>query len=179
SGQLLARLGVDGIVVAKELDFDPEPANQWQLVASTDEGRVFHRSGPALSRVRSVLSLPSQPEAHFAAAKISDIHESRNEVEADVEVPNGTASALITFSRPCFEGYQASLGGRKLEVASEHSLYPMVELPAGSGGRLLLKYQPAWLLYGSSLALGCAAIFLGASLIGLWNGDRRPTLPNE
>src|SRR5436190_18312030 len=41
-GGELARLGVDGIVVARELDIAPQPPSEWQLVVSTDEGRVFH-----------------------------------------------------------------------------------------------------------------------------------------
>ena len=41
----LARLGVDGIIVASELRFDPKPDSEWLLVYTSDEGRVFHRRG--------------------------------------------------------------------------------------------------------------------------------------
>src|SRR4029077_21189633 len=39
----LALLGVDGIVVARELDIAPQPVSEWEAVLITDEGRVFHR----------------------------------------------------------------------------------------------------------------------------------------
>src|SRR6266481_1760181 len=67
----LARLGVDGIVVAREMDVAPQPASEWQLVASTDEGRVFHRRGAPLARVRSVTTINSQPNEQFAVATVS------------------------------------------------------------------------------------------------------------
>jgi hypothetical protein len=44
----LARLGVDGIIVASELRFDPKPDSEWLLVYTSDEGRVFHRRGAPL-----------------------------------------------------------------------------------------------------------------------------------
>jgi hypothetical protein len=37
----------------------PQPASEWQLVVSTDEGRVFHRRGAPLARVRSMASIDS------------------------------------------------------------------------------------------------------------------------
>src|SRR5207253_5667445 len=57
----LARLGVDGIVVARESDVFPQPAFEWELIVSTDEGRVFHRRGEPFARVRSVSSIDSRP----------------------------------------------------------------------------------------------------------------------
>src|SRR5437870_6240211 len=56
-GGELSRLGVDGIVVANEMNIVPQPADEWQLVAETDEGRVFHRRGAPFARVRSVTSI--------------------------------------------------------------------------------------------------------------------------
>src|SRR6476660_1277022 len=57
----LALLGVDGIVVAREVNLAPQPATEWELVVSTDEGNVFHRRGAPFARVRSVTSIDSRP----------------------------------------------------------------------------------------------------------------------
>src|SRR5205807_9008107 len=114
----LARLGVDGIVVARESDVFPQPAFEWELIVSTDEGRVFHRRGEPFARVRSVSSIDSRPNEQFVAATISRINDSRNRVEADVDVPSGDRSALLTFSRPYFRGYEARLGNQQLAVTS-------------------------------------------------------------
>ncbi len=156
----LARLGVDGIVVARELDIAPHPTSQWELVASTDEGRVFHRRDAPIARVRSVASIDPRPNEQFVSATISRISDSRNCVEADVVVPSGDRRALLTFSRPYFRGYEAQLGNRKLPVTSYRGLFPVVELPAGAHGRLTLTYRPYWLKCGSGAAVACALVIL-------------------
>ena len=159
NGQL-ALLGVDGIVVARELDLTPQPPSEWETVLTTDEGRVFHRSGKPFARVRSIVSIDSRPEEHFTAATVSRISDSRNRVEADVEVPSGDRPALLTFSRPYFRGYEARLGNRKLAVTSYRGLFPMVEIPAGAHGRLALLYRPAWLIWGILSTVACIAVIL-------------------
>jgi hypothetical protein len=164
---LLAQLGVDGIVVAWEADVDPKPEPEWQRVASTDEGRVFHRVGAPLPRVRSVTSIDSRPNESFAPATISRINDSRNHVEIDVDVPSSGRPALLAFSRPYFRGYQARLGNQKLAVISYRGLFPVIEVPAGSRGQLVLTYRPDWLIYGGMLSILSATIwllgFLGAT----------------
>src|SRR3984893_4782349 len=152
----LALLGVDGVVVARELDLTPQPSSEWELALSTDEGRVFHRRGAPFARVRSVTSINSQPGEQFATATISRINESRNRVEADVDVPKGDRPALLAFSRPSFRGYEARLGNRKLAVTSYRGLFPLVEVPAGTHGLLTLTYRPYWLVWGGSAAIICA-----------------------
>ena len=57
----LALMGVDGIVVAREVDIAPQPSSEWELVVSTEEGNVFHRRSAPFSRVRSVTSIDSRP----------------------------------------------------------------------------------------------------------------------
>jgi hypothetical protein len=156
----LALLGVDGIVVARELDITPQPASNWDLFLSTDEGRVFHRRGAPFARVRSLTSIASRPGQQFATATVSRIDNSRNRVEADVDVPNGDRPALITFSRPYFRGYQARLSNRKLAVTPYRGLFPIVEVPAGAHGRLALIYRPAWLIFGSAAAAACVFVIL-------------------
>ncbi len=40
--------GVDGIIVARESEITPQPAAEWELVHSSEEGRVYHRRGGPL-----------------------------------------------------------------------------------------------------------------------------------
>ena len=161
----LALLGVDGIVVAHELDLTPQPSSEWETVLTTDEGRVFHRRSAPFARVRSITSLDSRPGEQFAAATVSRINDSRNRVEADVDVPNGERPALLTFSRPYFRGYEARLGNRKLAVTPYRGLFPMVEVPAGAHGRLALIYRPAWLILGGATAAACVLVILLAVIL--------------
>jgi hypothetical protein len=156
----LARLGVDGIVVAREMDFAPQPASEWEQVVSTDEGRVFHRRGAPFARVRSVTSIDSRPNEQFVFATISRVNDSRNRVESDIDVPAGDRPALLSFSRPFFRGYQARLGNQKLIVSSYRGLFPLVEVPANTHGRLTLVYRPGWLIWGGSVALSCALVVI-------------------
>jgi hypothetical protein len=160
----LALLGVDGIVVAVEIGVAPEPGAVWDLVLSTEEGHVFHRRTGPFPRVHSVPSIDSRPNEQFVAVKISQINDSRNRVEADVAVSDGSRPALLTFSRPFFPGYRATLNGKEAKVSSYRGLIPLVELPAGSEGHLILTYRPWWLLWGGGLSISCAFLFLGASL---------------
>ena len=166
----LALIGVDGIVVAREVDISPEPASEWQLVVSTEEGRVFHRRGAPFAPVRSIPSIDSRPGEQFVSATISRIDDSRNYSEADVDVPSGDRPALLTFSRPYFRGYEARLGNRKLAVTSYRGLFPMVEVPAGAHGRLNLAYRPYWLVWGGSAALVSA---FAVALLGFFTARSR------
>jgi hypothetical protein len=160
----LALLGVDGIVVAREADLAPQPATEWELVASTDEGNVFHRRGAPLARVRSVTSINSRPNEQFIPATLTNIDDSRNSVQADVDVPSGNMPALLTFSRPYFRGYKARAANQELTVTTYHGLFPVVEVPGGTKGRLTLTYRPAWLFWGGVIAFAC---FLGIALCSL------------
>ena len=154
----LALLGVDGIVVARELDITPQPASEWEEIVSTDEGRVFHRRGGPFARARSVASIDSRPNEQFVVATISQIHDSRNRVDVDVDVPNGDRSGLLIFSRPYFRGYRARLDNQKLVVTSYRGLFPVVEIPAGTHGRLALVYRPNWLICGGAAAIASALV---------------------
>jgi hypothetical protein len=159
----LEQLGVDGLVVAQEIATEPSSAD-WQLLLSNGEGRVFHRRGPPLTRVRSVNWIDSQPNEEFVTAAVSRIEDSRNRVETDVDVPGGGAPALLEFSRPYFRGYTARLGNDKLAVDSYRGLIPLVQVPSGSHGRLVLSYRPIWLIYGGGLSILCA-VFFGVGVV--------------
>ncbi len=160
SNGLLAQLGVDGIIVAWGLGIDPALGPDWEFVTSTEEGALYHRIGPPLARVRSVTLIDSRPSEQFAAATVSEIDDSRNHVAANVDVPSGGAPALLTFSRPYFRGYEARLGNQKLRVDSYRSLFPIVEVPAGSHGKLTLIYRPWWLIFGGGIATASCLIFM-------------------
>src|SRR5215475_2165642 len=125
SGEL-ALMGVDGIVVAREVSITPQPSSEWDLVASTDEGNVFHRRSAPFSRVRSISSIDSRPNKGFVFATISRINDSRNFVDADIDVPAGRRPALVTFSRPYFRGYEGRIGDQKLGITSYRGLFPIL-----------------------------------------------------
>ena len=159
-GGKLELMGVDGIVVAREVDIAPQPRTEWDLVVSTDEGNVFQRRSAPFSHVRSISSIDSRPNDQFVLATISRIKDSRNFVTADIDVPAGDRSALLTFSRPYFRGYKARIGDQKLAITSYRGLFPILEVPAGAHGRLTVAYRPAWLLWGGSVAAVCGLIVL-------------------
>jgi hypothetical protein len=157
---LLDRLGIDGVIVAREFQFAPLPADEWHVAFSNDEGRVYHRRGAPLALVRSV-----DWDGSHATAQVTNIADSRNRVSADVDVPAGDEPALLAFSRPYFRGYRAMLNGRELPVTTIRDLIPLVQVPPGTQGKLELRYRPAWLVYGGAVAIGCAAIWLGGLLV--------------
>ena len=162
---LLAQLGVDGLVVAWDSGLDPALGPDWEFVTSTEEGGLYHRIGPPLAHVRSVTSIDSKPNEQFAGATISQIDDSRNHVTADVDVANGGSPALLTFSRPYFRGYEARLGNQKLRVDSYRGLFPIVEVPSGSHGKLTLIYRPWWLIYGGILSILSAMVWIAGNAV--------------
>jgi uncharacterized membrane protein YfhO len=118
------------------------------------------------------------PGEQFVPANILRVVDSRNQVEADVDVPKGDRAALVTISRPYFRGYIARIGDKKLAVDSYRGLFPMVALPAGSHGRLILTYRPAWLIFGGGLSILSAAIFI-AGAVAAARGSRRLSSTRE
>jgi hypothetical protein len=166
AGGLLEQLGVDGLVIAPEIAVEPPP-DLWRQEFSNDEGRVFHRIGEPFPTVRSVEWIDSMPEKEFTAASVLRIDDTRNHVEMDVDVPADGPSGLLTFSRPYFRGYQASIGNRALRVDSYRGLFPIVEVSAGTHGRLLLIYRPWWLMAGGVIAIFSGAIF-AIGLFAAW-----------
>jgi uncharacterized membrane protein YfhO len=91
--------------------------------------------------------------------------DSRNRVLADVEVPSGEHSALLTFSRPFFRGYRAELNGTNVKLDSYRGLMPTVEILPGTNGRLILTYRPGWLVWGSVIAGISLLVLLSPLLI--------------
>ncbi len=169
---ILARLGVDGIIVANEMGWVPQPETEWELAVSTEEGRVFHRRNGILGRVRSVTALDSRPNEQFAPAAVSRIVNRRNRLLADVTVPPNGEPALLTISRPFFGGYRAKIGGVPLKVDSYRGLVPIVQIPAGTHGTLTLVYRPWWLVCGSVISVACLA-FGTLSALRAWSARTR------
>jgi hypothetical protein len=168
---VLARIGVDGIIVANEVATNPQPDTEWELVVTTKEGRVFHRREP-FPVVRSVTALDSRPNEQFATAEISRIENRRNRLEADVIVPPGANPAVLTFSRPFFSGYRARIGDQELRVDSYRGFIPTIEVPAGTSGRLTMVYRPAWLVRGGSVSIFCLGIVAVSGVLAI-SGKRR------
>jgi hypothetical protein len=175
AGGKLARLGVDGIIVAHEVQSEPQPFDEWELEDSTEEGRVFHRTGPPLARLRSVTEIDSRPNEQFAEAAVSHISNERNRLLAEVAVPPNGPPALLTVSRPFFNGYRATIGDVALKVQPHRGLFPIIEVPAGMRGPLALVYRPWWLIYGSAVSLACLAVIIAAS-VQAWRSRARVDL---
>jgi hypothetical protein len=168
---LLARLGVDGIIVANEIDVVPEPDYEWHVAGATKEGRMFHR-WEAMPPVRSLKSIDSRPNEQFPVAEIAKLNDGRNRTAANVTVPAGDRSALIVFSRPFFDGYRATINGRALPVSSYRGLTPSVEVPAGTSGRLELFYRPWWLVWGGIVSISGLAIMLVTGVFAIKQARR-------
>jgi hypothetical protein len=169
---LLARIGVDGIIVASEVATIPQPETEWELAVTTKEGRVFHRRSGPFSAVRTVTAIDSRPNEQFTPAEISRIDNRRNRLEANVTVPPNGHSALLTFSRPFFRGYQAWIGDRSLKVDSHRGLVPSIEIPAGTSGRLTLVYRPSWLIWGGGVSILCLGVAAVCGVLAI-SGMRR------
>ena len=170
---LLALLGVDGIIVASEIPTNPYPESEWELSTTTDEGRDFHRRSGPLARIRSLTALDSRPNEQFAEAEVSAIADGRNRLEANVTVAAGDRPGLLAISRPFFNGYRARVDGRDLSVTSYRDLIPLIELPAGTKGRMTIVYRPWWLVAGCAIAAASMLILLGLTWLA---GRSRPEL---
>jgi hypothetical protein len=167
----MARLGIDGVIIAPEMGLTPA-AGEWESVYSSAEGAVYHRRRPPLPRARSVVKIDSRPNEQFATAEISRIANGRNRFQADVVVPAGAQPALLTISRPFFNGYRAQIGGQTLRVDSYRGVIPTIEIPAGTNGRLTMVYRPAWLVLGGSVSIFCLSIVAVSGVLVI-SGKRR------
>jgi hypothetical protein len=169
---LLALLGVDGIIIASQVATHPYPESEWELAATNEEGRVFHRRVGPLARVRSLTAIDSRPNEQFAEAGISRIVDRRNRLEADVSVPGGSRPALLAISRPFFNGYRAKIEANELRVDSYRGLLPVIEIPAGTTGRLTMTYRPSWLVWGSGISILCFCVLAVGGVLSLWENSR-------
>jgi hypothetical protein len=153
---LLALLGVDGIVLAREMGIPSPPEDEWALLLDSTEDQVFHRRGAPLPIIRSVESVKDLPNEKWTKAEVSLIEAERNEISAEIAVPPAAQPACLLVSRPFFPGYIARLGSMRLEVMAYRGLIPMIKVPPGANGRLTISYRPAWLVWGGAMAIACA-----------------------
>lgn len=157
----LEKLGIDGLLVDRAIAFAPQPTAEWRLVHDEEEGRVYERAGGPIGPLHAI-ALPAEKLASVTIRVVSD---SRQKVVADVAVAASAGSAALVFSRPFFDGYQATLDGRRIAVESYRGFAPLLKLPAGAHGRLTIVYRPWWLVVGGGLAaLSLLAMLVGAGL---------------
>lgn len=167
---LLDRLGVDGMIVTHDYQTSARPpAETWEMVDTFDEGDIYQRRAGRLSPVRSWTSAAPGAPDRFVPVQIEIVENSRQCVEAKVKMPGDAGGpGLIAFSRPFYPGYRATLNGKNLPVGSFRGLLPIVEIPAGSVGRLVLTYAPRALVYGWWL--------VGIAMVGMAISVGRPRL---
>jgi hypothetical protein len=162
---LLEKLGIDGILVASDAPLpSPLPGN-WTVVYGTWEGDVWHRDVP-LPHVR-----PLADERH-AGASVKIIENSRQRVIADVTSSDPSQPVLLTFSRPYFPGYRATLDGKPLTVTSLNGLAPTVELAPGQSGRVTMVYRPRAVTLGGAIC----GLTIAAAALASWQMSRRDRL---
>jgi hypothetical protein len=142
---LLAKLGIDGIIVGHGVTLPAPLPENWTSVHSEWEGEVWHRD-VALPHVRALV------DAEHAAATIEIVENSRQRVIAEVTSSDRTRPVSLVFSRAYFPGYRATLNGNRLAVTSLDGLAPTIELPAGQSGRVELVYRPRAVTLGGAIA---------------------------
>jgi hypothetical protein len=188
---LLELMGVDGLVVARSFQSEIHQLAEknWQEVASSAEGKVFHRVGSPSPRIRSVglvkfvgsnsnvldllvnrsqktvpllLNDPIKAgkEFRFATTQVQPVKESRLQAIADVKSLSQNTESLIVFSKPWYPGYRATLNGKKVPVKVLNLILPAVELPPGAEGRLVLEYLPNSLIIGSIISIATITVTL-------------------
>jgi hypothetical protein len=155
---LLAKLGIDGIIVARDVALLQDLPGNWKWVHGSWEGDVWHRDVD-LPHVRAL------PGERFADASVKIIENSRQRVVAEVSSSDVTRPVLLAFSRAYFPGYRATLNGERVPVTSLEGLAPTLELPAGRSGRVELIYRPRAVTLGGSIAGLSILAALGTALI--------------
>lgn len=157
-GGLLARLGIDGLVVGEAVEQVPQLAVDarlaragWARVASLPAGSIWERSGPA----HAVAWSPS--------LAVTPISVGRDRIDLDVSGDDGaTGDAMIVTRRAWYPGWSATLDGRPVPVEAYEGIVAAVRLPSGTHGRLVMRYCPAGLREGAAAA--AVALLLIAAL---------------
>lgn len=161
---LLGILGIDGLIVADESYVPPPSPDEWALVHVSAEGRVYHRRGQPLPAIRALESLGTLPDKRWGRPAIEMREDARNELAAEIDVPQNGLPVLLAISRPYFDGYRAEIGRQCLTVDSYRGLIPVIQLAPGTHGRLTITYRPWWLVWGGMIAAASALIWV----VGAW-----------
>jgi hypothetical protein len=118
---------------------------------------IQHPDGPAPRVVfRPGASLDFETQV-FTVPELAAFAESRNGATVQVR-STGNSESLIAFSRPWHPGYRAWLDGRPVPVEVLGLLVPVVRLPAGASGRLVLEYRPRAIEWGPWILVGTLAV---------------------
>ena len=146
----LARMGVDGLLVAANYDADIRlPADDWSVAAQTAEGTVYHRTGPPLSAA----ALSAGPGESAPLRPLRVLEQTRGVVVVDLRGVEVGGGADVLFRRPYLPGYLARLDGARVPVGrSEDGLMPTVRLPRGGHRALALVYEPRAVVWGGAAA---------------------------
>ncbi|HTQ48180.1 MAG TPA: hypothetical protein VMI75_35735 [Polyangiaceae bacterium] len=144
---LLARLGVDGLVVGRTVEQVPQLAVNarlagagWTRVASLEAGSIWERVGPA----HAVAWSPS--------LAVTPVSVGRDRIELDVSGDDGSSGAEIVTRRAWYPGWAATLGGVLVPVEAYEGIVAAVRLPPGAHGRLVMRYRPRGLREGAAIA---------------------------
>ncbi len=171
---LLASFGVDGLLIARNFPMHTlPPADEWTPVFSSGDGTVYHRRGKPLPQV--VGTWPGLAGGG-APRPLTVVENSRQTVRVDLAgAPEG--AGVVTFRRPYFPGYAATLDGASVPVESADRFMPSVALPPGRHAQLVLQYRPPAVVWGS-LASAFSLAVLAAAAAASWRqaGSKRVEL---
>ena len=150
--------------------FERATAGRWTVAARRSESVEFRRAEPLTAAAGRIgwMSSPLDIRALGSDAR-------------RVTFEIGTAPAAdvdVLFARPFRPGYRASLEGVPLRLVAHRGVFPMVRVPAGASGRLVVEDWPAGLTAGLWAAAGTAAFLLAWTLLaGLARQGRNGRLP--
>jgi hypothetical protein len=173
----------------------------WHMDGEWHRGRLWHRLARPSPRVRVLESVEwtSDPEIVLrrltevrhgpvpllveAAAPVSApelgrsdvriVREGRNGIEIAVDHADPGRSVAVAVSRPWYPGYVARLNGARVPVYRLDLAIPVVILPPGANGTLVLEYRPAALRYGLLVSAGTLVVVIVALLVTVWRTRRR------
>jgi hypothetical protein len=194
-GGLIAEIGVDGLLVSERmLDLPTRArlsATGWREVTTVPGGVVYHAQDP-VPRVRALARAMAFPtlaalrghragpiwealiiapdgdgkSERFSTPTLTLRAEAPRRVEVDIAVP-AQVDAMVAFTRAWYPGYEAYLDDRALRVDQLDLAVPVVRVPAGAHGHLVLEYSPDALTVGFVLAglAVCTALLLALASV--------------
>lgn len=155
-GAVLARIGVDALVVSKHAArLGRLPDTEWERVWSGDEADVFHRRG-MVGRSAAIIA-PDAP-ADRAPDRMPLLIDSRHRAEIDIAAAD--IPRLVVFPRPWYAGWQATLDGEPLRTTAHANVAIAATLPSGRAGRLTISYRPVSFTIGLPIAVAAVVITL-------------------
>lgn len=144
-------------------DFETASGTLWQKDTSSTSYTSFTRSSK-LADLPGSISWIEHPMA------ITLVSQTAREESYTISNP-GTDNQIL-FARAWYPGMSAELNGEKILLTPYRDLLPLLRLPQGTQGKLLLKYWPKGLTSGLILAL-CGLL---ASLILGFRFKDQPTI---